>query len=178
MIWQAVRCPPVRIDQSCWNLEQHSKLLLMVCFILQSPPHIDSEPVSFITPGSCPPFQSEHTADLCSLRRGSNSGQGHPQHRVAHIPPETVREVFPFRGVKIAKQAPTHCVPGNFLIWSKFSSRVCELSNGMEKHTQSHQYELPVYRPVAPVSIFDGKDPQGDKKEKERKKPLPHSVGK
>lgn len=38
MIWQAVRCPPVRIDQALWNLEQHFKLVLMACFILRSPP--------------------------------------------------------------------------------------------------------------------------------------------
>lgn len=62
----------------------------MVCFILQSPPHIDGEPVSSITPGSCPSYHSQQ----------SKSDQGHPQHRVAHIPPQTVREVSPFKALK------------------------------------------------------------------------------
>lgn len=168
MIWQAVRCPPVRIDQSCWNLEQHSKLLLMVCFILQSPPYIDREPVSFITPGSCPPFQSEHTTDLCSLWTGSKLGQRHPQHRVACIPPSDGQGGFPLYGVKIAKQAATYCVPRNVLIWTKPSSRVCELSNGTEKHAQSRPHELTAYRAVGPGLIFNGKDPKGDRKKKER----------
>lgn len=48
----------------------------MVCFILQSPPHIDREPVSFITLGSCPPFQSQHTTDLLLSVDGEQIGPG------------------------------------------------------------------------------------------------------
>lgn len=48
----------------------------MVCFILQSPPHIDREPVSFITLGSCPPFQSQHTTDLLLFVDGEQIGPG------------------------------------------------------------------------------------------------------
>lgn len=77
----------------------------MVCFILQSPPRIDREPVSFITLGSCPPFQSQHTTDLLlSVDREQigpgRAGRGDPQHRVPHIPPQTVREVSPFKVLK------------------------------------------------------------------------------
>lgn len=85
----------------------------MVCFILQSPPHIDREPVSFITLGSCPPFQSQHTTDLLLFVDGEQIGPGrvvvavvvvvvggNPRHRVAHIPPQTVREVSPFKALK------------------------------------------------------------------------------
>lgn len=48
----------------------------MVCFILQPPPGVDREPVSFIAPGPCPPSQSQRTTDLCSLRRGGESIRG------------------------------------------------------------------------------------------------------
>lgn len=48
----------------------------MVCFILQPPPGVDREPVSFIAPGPCPPSQSQRTTDLCSLRRGGESIKG------------------------------------------------------------------------------------------------------
>lgn len=152
----------------------------MVCFILQSPPHIDREPVSFITLGSCPPFQSEHSTDLCSPRIGSKSGQGHPQHRVAHIPPHRVREVSPFQALKQQnKLQPTVCKKNQgrsnqnpLLEYVKYQL--------LWKNTHSHQYELSVYRAVVPVLIFNGTDPQGDTK-RERKNPsmpLSHSVGK
>lgn len=80
----------------------------MVCFILQPPPGVDREPVSFIAPGPCPLSQSQRTTDLCSLRRGGESiggsgwdGGGHPRHRVAHIPPQTLGSgTSPFQGVK------------------------------------------------------------------------------
>lgn len=192
MIWQAVRCPPVRIDQSCWNLEQHSKLVLMVCFILQSPPHIDREPVSFITPGSCPPFQSGHTTDLCSPREREQIGPGAPTASSGLHPTSQSRGGFPFWGVKITRKASPPQTPPAPTVHREFFSDLIKihlLSMWTIKWLGSAFTESPVwtdcvYGSGSCVSLFNavrGHVKRKKKKERERKKgpmPLSCSVGK
>lgn len=155
----------------------------MVCFILQPPPGVDREPVSFIAPGPCPPSQSQRTTDLCSLRRGGESiggsgWDGGGTHGIGWLTSHlrrSARGLRPFKASKQRQEALTRAAAKRFIFfWSDQNPlpRVCQLVNGTAKLAQSPVYELvPECGPAAAASVFSGKDPHTKKKEwkKERR---------
>lgn len=105
-----MRCPPVRIDQSAWKFRATLQIALNGVFHPPASSWCWQRASVLHRAGSLPSLSvpAYHWSLFSEEGRGEYRGfgvrrGGHPRHRVAHIPPQTLGSgTSPFQGVKTA----------------------------------------------------------------------------